>query len=297
MATPIRSTRPWVGWALIATLIIGRDGRAADPNPPDGEALYLSRCGDCHGRDGRGDGPDAFLFSPPPRDLHDGFLEQHETRQLVRRILDGAIMALPFDPKELRARADESEAIVGHLETLPDRDWRQIARGQRIYLTRCQGCHGIYGHVELGAQKAPPDLSAREFQRARSDAHLLATVREGHRETPPSPIIRDDRDARAVVAFVRALSPGFELYSRYCAVCHGADGRPARVVEPLRRPTVAFDRAYLAGHDPERLRVRVWHMLEENKPMMPHFRGDLDEGEARAIVDHLRKAKRSRTEP
>jgi len=33
-----------------------------------------------------------------------------------------------------------------------------------------------------------------------------------------------DQEATEAISFVRLLSPGFELYTRHCAACHGDDG-------------------------------------------------------------------------
>jgi mono/diheme cytochrome c family protein len=287
-----RARRPSGAIILLATFLVAEVGAAPPSTPvPDGEALFVLHCADCHGRTGRGDGPDAFLFTPPPRNLRKDFLEDHDTQRLVRRILDGAALQLPFDPKALRAHANDTEAIVAHLHVIPQQDWRLIALGQRLYLTRCQACHGVFGRAAPGtagsAGRMPPDLSttAAKFRR---EADLLAAVRHdrpGMTRIPPLP---DESDARALVAFVRVFSPGFSAYSRYCAVCHGDDGHPAHVVEPARRPRVVFDAQYLKGRDPEALRVAVWHMLEDSKLMMPHFRGALSESGARAIIEYLR---------
>jgi hypothetical protein len=52
---------------------------------------------------------------------------------------------------------------------------------------------------------------------------------------------------------------------------------------------VVFDRAYFARRDPEAMRAKIWHMLSEHKPSMPHFRDRLSEPEARAIIMHLKR--------
>lgn len=285
-----------VGAVAVLLAVIAGDVRAApEPVPtPDGEALFVSECASCHGRAGRGDGPDAFLFLPKPTDLRGGVLEGHQPERLVRRILDGATLRLPFDPGALRVWSQQTEAVVAHLERIPRLDWRVVTQGQRIYMTRCQICHGAFGHLDAepsgDPKHSPTDLSASAFQRSLTDAELVTAVRHERPRMPPIPTVLEADDVQALVAFVRALSPGFELYSSYCAICHGTDGRPAHIVETARRPTVTFDAAYFAHTDPEHLRVAAWHMLVEKKPMMPHFRGALSESGARAIIDYLRKA-------
>jgi mono/diheme cytochrome c family protein len=61
-------------------------------------------------------------------------------------------------------------------------------------------------------------------------------------------------------------------------------------VDPRQRPTVAFDRSWLARRDPTQLRAAVSHMLEQRTPGMPHFRRTLSEAEVRAILRYLRAA-------
>jgi mono/diheme cytochrome c family protein len=102
---------------------------------------------------------------------------------------------------------------------------------------------------------------------------------------PPLP----ERDGPGLVAFVRLLSPGFERYSRYCAACHGEDGRGSGSFgEVISRPTVTFDRHYFATHDPEQIRVALWHMAREKTPTMPHFATRLGLSEIRAILTWVR---------
>jgi mono/diheme cytochrome c family protein len=213
--------------------------------------------------------------------------------ELVTLILDGARRPLALDPEALRARLDDSEALVTHLEIIPDANWRLVERGEDLYMERCERCHGPFGRPpwEDSSTPTPPDLSGRAFQQRLGDDELERGVRHGRRGMPAIPTLRSDAEARALVAFVRILSPGFELYSRHCAACHGDDGRPQReFVEPRRRPTVVFDRQWLARRNPAQLRAAVSHMLEERAPGMPHFRRTLSEPEARAIVRYLRGA-------
>ena len=257
---------------------------------PDGAVLYLENCAACHGIGGRGDGPDASLFLPAPRDLREGFLDRYDTAEVVRRIMDGSRLVLTADPPALRAQLQNTEAIVAYMETIPNVNWHLVKRGQDLYAVRCEKCHGAFGRPPWAD---PPsrarDFSSPAFQRGVSDQEMLRAVRHGRPGMPAIPALASDADAGALVAFVRVLSPGYELYTRHCAACHGVDGRPQReFVEPKRRPPVVFDRDYFAGRDPGQLRAAVSHMLAERKPSMPHFRTELGEAEARAIVAYLR---------
>jgi mono/diheme cytochrome c family protein len=265
---------------------------SAAPPPPNGEALYGEHCGTCHGMNGGGNGVDAGLFLARPRNLREGFVQRYYDDELVDRILHGTPLVLELDPQAFRRHLTELDDVIAHLERIPDINWKLVEPGQEKYVDRCEQCHGPYGRPPddfAGIVTPPADLSAPEFQRTHRDEDLIRTVRRGHRVMPAIPAIRNDGDARALVAYLRLLSPGFDTYSRYCAACHGDDGRPQReFVPPGRQPTVTFDRSYFERRNRDQLRDSVGHMLREQKPSMPHFRGKLNRAEARAIVEYIR---------
>jgi mono/diheme cytochrome c family protein len=283
----------WFAAGIVAALV---GATAALATPPDGGVLYRTHCAGCHGDRGRGDGPDAALFVAPPRDLAE-VLDRYDAATLVRRVRDGAALPLLLDRRALGTRLTEVEEVVTFLHALPAIDWRRVEPGEELWIDRCELCHGAFGRPPATLPPGvgpPPDLSAPAVQRALDDEALVRIVRHGHRGMPAIPPLRGEPEARALAAFVRVLSPGYELYTRHCAACHGEDGRPqSDFAEPLRRPPVVFDRAYLARRDPEALRAAVWHMLAEQKPAMPHFRDVLDAAEARAIVEYLRRRRAS----
>ncbi|MEO6030213.1 MAG: c-type cytochrome [Candidatus Binatia bacterium] len=258
----------------------------------DGAALYGQHCQRCHGLTGRGDGPDADLFVTRPRDLRSGFLARYSLDDLVRRIRSGAPLELALDPSSLRDRASEVEALAAHLERLPSVSWRRVEEGQALYVDQCELCHGRAGAYELSVPeggRAPRNLGDPAFQRSVTDDELAAVIRNGRHGMPvPWPI--SSKETPALIAFVRLLSPGYALYDRYCANCHGDDGRgTGSFGEADARPTVSFDRAYFRRRDPEHVRAAIWHMLDVEKPAMPHLRKTLSEAEARAIVAYLQR--------
>jgi mono/diheme cytochrome c family protein len=275
--------------ALAIVALTPRMARSYD----DGGRLYTLHCERCHGITGRGDGRDAEVFLTPPRDLRSGFLTLYPTDVLVRRIREGIPLVLALDLKALRARAGDVEAIAAHLERLPELDWRQIEEGQAVYLDQCELCHGVYGKssftLPTGA-RSPRDLSDPRSQEQMSETHLREVVRHGWRRTPaPDPI--SARETTSLIAFVRLLSPGYEAYDRFCASCHGEDGRGSgSFAEHGSYPTVVFDRAYFRRRNPEHVRAAIWHMLDTQRPAMPHLHDALTESEAHAIVDHLKGA-------
>src|SRR6267143_961265 len=136
-----------------------------------------------------------------------------------------------------------------------------LPAGQRIFLQRCQTCHGPDGR---GNGPAAPSMSPRprDFTRGQykyvstppgapaADADLIRTVRDGLQASamPYFGDLLNDEELRAVVAYVRSLGPragpaaplpipprlpalaasvqrGKARDGRSCAACHGADGR------------------------------------------------------------------------
>ncbi|MEY4950343.1 MAG: Cbb3-type cytochrome c oxidase subunit CcoP [Pseudomonadota bacterium] len=259
-----------------------------------GAALYLRKCGPCHGPGGRGDGPEAQFFARAPRDLRSGFLEKHADDELVAKIRDGQSLRVDIDAQAMRTRARETEAIAQWMRRLPGIDWDNVDRGNEVYLDRCEACHGPFGRVSPtatlppGVTRLPRDLSSPDLQASMSDRQLALLVRHGRKGMPAIPGL-DDSDTGVLVAYVRTLSPGHELFGVYCASCHGEDGRGSAVAAAEGdRPPVVFDRAYMKRNDPEELRGKIWHMLAKNGSAMPHFSGRLTDAEARQVVAYLR---------
>jgi mono/diheme cytochrome c family protein len=269
--------------AVTAGLLVVLSAASPAAEPPAGAASWAVHCAPCHGATARGDGPDAPLFLPRPRNLRDGLLERHGTEALVRTVRDGAPLSLALDVAALRARGGDVETILGHVRRLPDLDWARIERGEDLFLARCARCHGHAGRpadAVLAPGAATRDLGDPAAQRATSDEALRERVQHARPGMPAT-------EVADLVAFVRVLSPGFVLYGRYCASCHGRDGRGDDLVDPGRAPRVVFDRAYFTARSTDAVRARVWHMLAEQRPAMPHFRRRLSEPEVRAIVAWL----------
>lgn len=287
--------RRWVGLVCVAVTVVGGGAASAAPEAESGKsgaALYMRNCAPCHGEEARGDGPSAVLFPTQPRNLREGFLDKYSTDDLVRRVRDGRPLPLALDIDALKRAAGEAGAIDRHIRKLPTLDWLTVERGWSIYAERCTLCHGQFGRSkgELPEGVRPPrDLGSAEFQTAVTDAQLVDAVRHGRKGMPALiPRLRVD-EAATVAAFVRVLGPGFESYSTYCAQCHGDDGVGiGNFDSTVGAPAVTFDAAYFARVDAGKVRESIWHMLEREKPSMPHFRRDISESDARAVIEYLR---------
>ena len=280
-----------LGLVVVVLALAGVPARAQER---DGRFLYDAYCAACHGPEARGDGVDADLFSPPPADLRSGILSQYADDALVERIRHGRPLGLARDPERLRGRAADTEMLVAHLRRLPALRWRRIERGQEFYVDRCEVCHGPFGHpstiLPLGVTRPPRDLSDPAYQRRTSDTTLLERARHGRRGMPAIAGLDVAENRDALLAYLRLLSPGYEHYSRFCAGCHGDDGRgPGVDWAAAPRPHVVFDEPYFAKKDPEVLRRDVWHMLGANEPQMPHMSRVLRPRDVRAILAFLRR--------
>jgi len=265
---------------------------AASPaSAVDGALLYRAHCARCHGPEGHGDGPDAAALAHRPRDLRDGFLARHSSDDLVARIRSGRPLPLSLDPTALARALRDVEAVSAHIRRLPTIDWPEARRGRELFLQRCEGCHGPTGEgarTDVPLERVPPDLGGADVRgRFVGDRRLLAV-----RHALPGMLglkqVPGDADARALAAWIALLSPGYRLYERYCAGCHGEDGRPPAGVEAADRPKVVFDAAYLADLEPGELEDAATHMVLTKEPRMPHLGGELNESEARAVVEYLR---------
>jgi mono/diheme cytochrome c family protein len=276
---------------VLACAILGVCGGAAAA--ADGGCLYRMHCASCHGPAGRGDGPDATIFAPPPADLRE-FIKRHNAEDLARRLREGLPLELTLDAAALRLQAVQVEEIVAHLRRLPSINWRLVEEGEVIFICRCEECHGPHGKpgatLPPGVQR-PRDLSDPGFQGSVGDTDLIRLVRHGRKGMPALVPRVSEQDGRALAAYVRLLSPGFDRYSRYCASCHGDDGNGrSSVGEVLHPPAILFDRSYFSRADAERLRATVWHMVGQHKPSMPHYRAQLDVTQADAIIAYLKGA-------
>jgi len=266
-----------------------------------GEALYIRHCADCHGWEARGDGPVAKLFKVKAPSLRRPELfAQASEADLMDRILYGKALEVPFEATTLALTEADITALMAHLRRLPDIGWDRVGQGQQLYDMLCVYCHGIYGRGDglLAPQLPTPprDLSAPEFQRRISDAELLAVITDGKGLMPGSGAIMTTAQLQDVLAFVRVLSPGFELYDRFCAGCHGADGHPPvltmeeseddSLAEEM--PTVVLHQAYFRMRSEEQVRGSVRHMLQQSRGLMPHFAGEISKDDVRHILGYLK---------
>jgi mono/diheme cytochrome c family protein len=235
---------------------------------------------------------------PPPLHRPELFT-RHSEAEFVVRILLGKELQVPLHSQAGPRSEEDVTMLLLHMRQLPTLPWDEIETGERVYDSLCVSCHGIYGRGDgelAGSLPAPPrDLTTAPSQHQVSDEELRWVIADGRGAMPGAGNVLSTDELRAVMAFVRVLSPGYELYDRFCSVCHGPDGHPPfsnprdeAGFELVLEGIPTFDEEYFHSHREDYLRTWTRHMLKENQPMMPHFSGVLNANEVRQILAYLR---------
>jgi cbb3-type cytochrome c oxidase subunit III len=136
---------------------------------PRGKAVYDKYCTECHGREGKGDGPGAFYVAPRPRDFSTGRYKIRSTEtgsvptdeDLVRSVRQGLYgTAMPAWDRMLSDT--DIQDVVAYIKSLSPQfatppqvvppsegtasSPESIARGQQAYeRLQCGKCHGTDG--------------------------------------------------------------------------------------------------------------------------------------------------------
>jgi cytochrome c oxidase cbb3-type subunit 2 len=233
-------------------------GRAIDREPHTGEPLMAEQtlaargkvlfgmyCYQCHGNDGRGDGPRSPLFEPAPRDFTQATFKFRSTpsgelptrTDLFRTITGGlrgtGMMAFADLPEEHRWAlveylrtlsprfADHGESAAVAVPEVPldlDASWRVAAGRQAYGQLGCAQCHGPDGRGDgmaaatlrdvKGRRLPPPDFATRPAKWSNHAGGLYRTLATGLDGTA-MPAYATSAEPEAlwnVVAFVQHLS-------------------------------------------------------------------------------------------
>ncbi len=156
--------------ALIAPHIEAQRSAPAAPQS-HGKDIYDSHCVECHGREGKGDGPAAHLMTPRPRDFTQGRYKIRSTESgsvpsdddLIRSVRQGLYAsAMPAWQKILPD--DDIRAVVSYVKGFSPRfasdqpvpvqpgtampsSPQSVLKGSSVYdKLQCAKCHGTDGH-------------------------------------------------------------------------------------------------------------------------------------------------------
>lgn len=181
--------RTGIGAAMVLTLagfamhgtLLATEGKKAQATPEilaEGQSLYEKKCAVCHGAEGRGDGPAAYLLYPKPRDFASGRFKIRSTMNLptdtdlFRTITNG--IAGTSMPSWASLAEQDRWALVAYVKSLsptfqiesagqpvtipepPKRKPQLLALGKQFYKEAgCFDCHGTSGQ---GDGPAAPTL-------------------------------------------------------------------------------------------------------------------------------------------
>ena len=212
----------------------------------DGALLYGRYCAPCHGVNGDGAGPAAYLLFPKPRNFQRGEFKLRSTPQgqpprsedLVRTVREGipGTSMLGFDG----LLSDEQiTAVVEHVRSLspvlqgrqepapavaipevPEPSARLVALGRGVYERfRCAQCHGVAGRGDGPAAPSLRDSEGDPFPAAdftdgvyksgRDPASLYRTLMTGMAGTPMpafAEAFADEQEAWGLVYYLLSLA-------------------------------------------------------------------------------------------
>lgn len=146
------------------------------PNAEAGYVIFADRCTNCHGEQGRGDGPMVVNLQVPPAVFADPAYRQTAVpTALFETITNGRLERFmpPFGPgtTDPIAEADRWNLIatIFSLSTPA----AAIESGAAIYQENCTACHGSDGRGTDTAAGVPPDLTDLAYWFNRSNQMVL----------------------------------------------------------------------------------------------------------------------------
>jgi mono/diheme cytochrome c family protein/plastocyanin len=243
----------------------GRDVPTAATGAPEdlprGLELFAVHCAECHGPEGRGDGPQAPFLDPLPRDLAlgsyryastaAGFPTAEDLERVLREGIPGSAM-----PPFARLSSDERDQLVAATRHLA------VAARTDVLLA------------------ADPGLGRARAAAAAAEAAAAEAV------APGAPVELPPRPAAAAAAGAR----GRELFEQMCAACHALDG-DGEARRDLQDEAGAFvesrslaDGLFGRGDDERSIALTVLRGLPGTP--MPAF--PLDPEDLWALVDFVR---------
>lgn len=260
------------------------------PTPQvDAEALYATRCVQCHGLTGQG-----TAALPLALRAH-AYLDQATAEAMRAQIREGKpAIGMPACAPDLNdAQVDALVAFLqGWRESLPP-----LVDGETLYGRYCAVCHGAEGQ---GTVLAAVDLREAAGRSPKED--LRRAIVEGRGSMPPwgreagGPL--SDEQVEALVQVLRkwggaepepALPApdalrGADLFARHCASCHGDLGEGGAIVERAINSAEVLDR-----YTPEALQS----LLRTGIPgrAMPSFKDTLSEQDMRDLLALFQKWK------
>ncbi|MBT3968262.1 MAG: c-type cytochrome [Gammaproteobacteria bacterium] len=185
--------------------------------------------------------------------------------------------------------------------------------GLKLYVSYCQLCHGTQGKGDGTLAKAmkihPADLTTTV--RSRSDTILRKIIKGGEQTItgrdrhnllsdamPEWEKVFDDPQIESLIAYLRFLSrakhelmgdpeAGYNLYQKYCQVCHGVEGDGDGIMTQLigMMPTDHTNPNETNRFTNQQLAQSI---LDGKGRFMPAWKGILKQPEVEALVSYIR---------
>lgn len=182
-----------------------------------GEQLYLRECAACHGADGDGEGPGAYILAQRPRNFQIGVFKLRSTItgenpsdedlfSTITRGIAGSTGAMM--PNFASLTEQDRWSLVAHIKKIAEIDEPgkpmqippqpaevDIAFGKKVYeRLECNDCHGSSGHGDGSSaltleddQKRriwPPDLTNGQFKGGNEPAEIYERIVTGMDGSP-----------------------------------------------------------------------------------------------------------------
>jgi alcohol dehydrogenase (cytochrome c) len=150
-------------------------------------------------------------------------------------------------------------------------------RGRELFVRSCSACHGDTGKGGRG-----PDLTTGAWKHGGSDDEIARNIVRGIAGTQMPAIAMADADARAIVAYLRAIGPqsqtkgdaaaGRVAFDAQCRKCHALVPAGSKAPETLTYLSARGVRGVVKDEDTFHARVydpqaRKWHTLDKAGPV------------------------------
>ena len=115
--------RSWLAGVFVLTVLFMSLELAAQEYPADvtrGKAVYEHHCQSCHGRDGRGDGPEGESLKVRPADFHRFRSFSKSDDELLRTIEHGVVFS-PMHSWRGQLTDGEMQDVVAYIRFLSQR--------------------------------------------------------------------------------------------------------------------------------------------------------------------------------
>ena len=180
------------------------------PNPANGESIYVDKCTPCHGRSGKGDGPQADQLPNPPAALGAAELARLSTPSDWYTIITQGNLERFMPPFSNSLSERQRWDVVAYLYTLSTEPGT-VAQGGELYQANCANCHGEQGQGDgpeaANLEAQPTDFTDQAGMADKSAQVLFQAMTDG--VAPAMPAFGgelSDAERWTLAAYLRSLT-------------------------------------------------------------------------------------------